>query len=108
MSRVPGPRVFAAVCMALFLLALALTACQKKPADHPSASGQVEPERISVEEIKQRMAAGEAFVFIDARAPAAWKEATAKIPGSVRIPPGQLEKHLGDIPRDKAIVIYCT
>lgn len=64
--------------------------------------------RISIPELRKRMAAGEQFLFIDTRNPQAWGEADSMLPGALRIPGGEVEQHLGEIPRGKPIVTYCT
>jgi rhodanese-related sulfurtransferase len=64
--------------------------------------------RITVHEVGTRMQAGEQFVFVDTRNPQAWAESAVKLPGALRIPADQLEKHLFELPKNKPIVAYCT
>ena len=64
--------------------------------------------RISIDELRARMEAGEDFVFIDTRNPQAWAESDAKLPGALRIPGSEVEQHLSELPKDKPIVTYCT
>jgi len=64
--------------------------------------------RISVDEMRKRMKAGEQFAFIDSRNPQAWGESDVKLPGAIRIPADQVEQHLAGIPKDKPLVAYCT
>lgn len=64
--------------------------------------------RITANELKRRMAAGEQFTILDARNPQAWAQASDKANGAVRA-----DLHAGDaalprIPRDKPAVAYCT
>lgn len=47
-------------------------------------------------------------LFVDARNPVAWREATTKLPGAVRVPANALNSHIGELPRDRPIVTYCT
>jgi rhodanese-related sulfurtransferase len=68
----------------------------------------MEPTRITVEEVRERMGRGEPFTFIDARNPKAWGEADQKLPGAIRVPADEVDKHLAEIPRDRVIVTYCT
>jgi len=68
----------------------------------------MEPQRISVDEVKHRLDTGEAVVFLDARADEAWRKAEMQIPKSRRVPPDAVEAHLDDIPRRGLIVPYCT
>ena len=67
-----------------------------------------EPERISVDELKQRLDKGESIFFIDTRNEQAWSEAEDKVPGAVRIHFSQLDKHLDELPNDHLLVTYCT
>ena len=47
----------------------------------------MEPTRVTVDEVKERMGRGEQFAFIDTRNPKAWGESDAKLPGrSVFLP----------------------
>ena len=66
------------------------------------------PTRITVEEAKARMDRGEPLLFIDSRNPEAWAKASVKLPGAVRVPAGETEKHLKEIAPDRTIVTYCT
>jgi rhodanese-related sulfurtransferase len=71
-------------------------------------AAQEEPVRISREEVKRRLDAGEHVVFLDTRSVDAWRKADAQIPGSTRVPPDDVEQHLNEIPREGLIVTYCT
>jgi rhodanese-related sulfurtransferase len=64
--------------------------------------------RITPDEVKERMDRGEPFTFIDARNPKDWAEAKEQLPGAIRVPADEVEKHLSEIPRDRTIVAYCT
>jgi len=64
--------------------------------------------RISVEELKKRMDAGEDFTMIDTRNPQAWKEADTTLPEAIRVNADRLEETLRDIPMNKPVVAYCT
>ena len=65
-------------------------------------------ERISVDEVKARMDSGEKFFFVDVRDEGAWEKSSLKIEGALRIPAEEVEKRLGDLPRDRPIVAYCS
>ncbi len=67
-----------------------------------------EPARISMDELRARMNAGEPFVFLDTRNPQAWGESDTKIPGALRVPVAEVDEYLQEIPRNKPIVTYCT
>ena len=68
----------------------------------------MEVTRVTAEEIKERMARGEQFTFVDTRNPQAWGAAETKLPGAVRVPADEVAQHLSEIPRDRAIITYCT
>jgi rhodanese-related sulfurtransferase len=68
----------------------------------------MEPLRITKEEVKRRLDAGEHIVFLDTRSEEAWSNAELQIPQSRRIPPDAVEQRLDEIPRDGLIVTYCT
>ncbi len=64
--------------------------------------------RITVEELKKRLDAGEDFTVIDVRNPAAWAETDTVIPEAIRIPLDELEQNLSRIPKNRPVVAYCT
>ena len=66
------------------------------------------PKRITVDEVKTAMDQERAPVFVDARSPDSWAKSAEQIPASVRIPPDEAEARLGDVPRGRPIVTYCT
>ena len=64
--------------------------------------------RITVDELKRRMDAGEGFTLIDVRNPQAWAESDSVLPGAIRVTPDKLEESLPRIPRNRPVVAYCT
>ena len=64
--------------------------------------------RITVNELKRRMEAGEDFVLIDVRNPQVWAESDTMLPEAIRIPMEKLEESLPRIPKNKPVVVYCT
>lgn len=68
----------------------------------------METTRITVDEVKERLDRGEPFTFIDTRNPIAWAESDKKLPQAIRIPANELEQHLDEIPKDRAVIVYCT
>ena len=64
--------------------------------------------RITVQELKKRMDAGEDFTVIDTRNPNAWAETDTVIPEAIRVPLDELEQNLPRIPRNRPVVAYCT
>jgi len=64
--------------------------------------------RIQIGELRKRMESGEDIVFIDTRNPQAWAQSDVMLPRAIRVPIDDLDKHLYEIPKNKAIVAYCT
>lgn len=64
--------------------------------------------RITVDELKRRMDAGEDFTLIDVRNPQAWAESDTMLPEAIRIPLDKLEENLPRIPQNRPAVAYCT
>jgi rhodanese-related sulfurtransferase len=67
-----------------------------------------EAPRITVEELKRRMDAGEDFTVIDVRNPNAWAETDTVIPEAIRVSLDKLEEDLPRIPKNRPVVAYCT
>jgi len=64
--------------------------------------------KITVEDLRKRMEAGEEFVFLDVRNPEAWAESEAMVPNAIRVPLDSFEQQLPHIPKEQNIVTYCT
>jgi rhodanese-related sulfurtransferase len=64
--------------------------------------------RITVDELKRRMEAGEDFTVIDVRNPREWAQSETMLPEAMRIQASDLDKNLARIPKNKPIVAYCT
>jgi rhodanese-related sulfurtransferase len=68
----------------------------------------MEATKVSAHEVKAKMDRGDSLVFIDARNAKAWGESTMKIPGAIRVPADDVERHLREIPHDRPVITYCT
>ena len=68
----------------------------------------MEATRITTDEVKERMDRGEEFAFVDTRNPKAWAESDKKLPNAIRVPAEELGQHLEEIPKDRAVLTYCT
>ena len=68
----------------------------------------MEATRITTDEMRERLDRGEQFTFIDTRNPTAWGESDKKLPNAIRVPADQLAQHLNEIPKDRAVIAYCT
>jgi rhodanese-related sulfurtransferase len=66
------------------------------------------PVPISASEAKQMLDSGAHIIFVDARNPTAWGQATNKLPGAIRIPVDEVHQHLRELPSDGTVVTYCT
>lgn len=64
--------------------------------------------RITIDDLRKRMKAGENFAFIDTRNPQAWEQSDVMLPEALRVPLDNFEEHLYDIPKNKPVVTYCT
>jgi len=64
--------------------------------------------RVTADEVIERMNRGEQFYFIDTRNPKAWADSDEKLPGALRIPADEIDRHLAEIPHDRAIITCCT
>jgi rhodanese-related sulfurtransferase len=68
--------------------------------------------RISKEELKQRLDAGQAPVVVDARLKYPYEHSTVRLPGAIRWGPAGLagpprgRVGQGELPRDREIVVY--
>jgi rhodanese-related sulfurtransferase len=64
--------------------------------------------RITIDELRRRMDAGEDFTFIDTRNPQAWAQSDVMLPEAIRVPADKFDEGLYEIPKNKPIVAYCT
>ena len=64
--------------------------------------------RISVEELRQEIEKGSAPVIVDVRSTTAQTLERHRIPGAVHVPVQDAARHLGELPRDREIILYCT
>lgn len=67
-----------------------------------------EAPRITVDQLKQRMDAGEDITLVDVRNPQAWAQSDTMMPEAIRVPVDEFEQHLAQIPKNRPIVTYCT
>jgi hydroxyacylglutathione hydrolase len=68
----------------------------------------MEATKVSAHEVKAKMDRGDPLVLIDARNAKAWGESAVKMPGAIRVPADEVDRHLHEIPRDRPIITYCT
>lgn len=77
----------------------------KKPASGPAATNPDEARRVTIDELEAMIKDGSVYI-VDVRNQAAYD--IGHIPGSVLIPAGDIVKHIGELPKDKTIVTYCS
>jgi outer membrane protein OmpA-like peptidoglycan-associated protein len=81
---------------------------QSSPEAAKTAAQPGEIERITVDELKEKIAKHEPVTIIDSRSQGSYDATATKIKGAIRIPADDLQARLKDIPRDKEVVVYCT
>jgi membrane protein DedA with SNARE-associated domain/rhodanese-related sulfurtransferase len=64
--------------------------------------------KISVDELKQRLDAGEPITVVDVRHPLTLEVDPEAIPGALNLLMEEIEDRHHEIPRDRDIVLYCT
>jgi len=66
--------------------------------------------RVQVQELAARLASDEAshVLIVDVRSHGYYDSGGARIKGSIRIEPNNLEEEIKNLPRDKDIYLYCT
>ena len=64
--------------------------------------------RITPEEVKRRLDAGEGLLILDLRSSLEFDAEPHTIPGALRIPFEELEKVHHQVPRDREIILFCT
>ena len=64
--------------------------------------------RIRAEELRQKLDSDNGVVVVDLRNNMAYADSDRILPGAIRIPPAEFEKHSQSLPRNQEIVFYCT
>jgi membrane protein DedA with SNARE-associated domain len=64
--------------------------------------------RITPEELKRKLDAGEDMVVVDLRHSVEFESDDAKVPGAIHLDPEEIGQRHVEIPRDRDIVLYCT
>jgi membrane protein DedA with SNARE-associated domain len=64
--------------------------------------------RITPEELRRRIDAGEGVVVVDLRHSVEFAADPAMVPGALHLLPDELEERHREIPRDREVVLYCT
>jgi rhodanese-related sulfurtransferase len=64
--------------------------------------------KLTADEVKQQLDHGESLIFIDARSAESWGKSDQQIPGSLRVPPDEVEKFVAALPKEATMITYCT
>lgn len=64
--------------------------------------------RITVDELRQRLDAGEEVVILDLRSSASLEENPLVIRGAIHVNMDDIDKRQSELPRDRDIVLYCS
>jgi membrane protein DedA with SNARE-associated domain/rhodanese-related sulfurtransferase len=64
--------------------------------------------RISVAELHAQLSSGAVPVVVDVRSATAQGLELHRIPGALHVPMHEVERHMGRLPRDSEIILYCT
>jgi membrane protein DedA with SNARE-associated domain len=64
--------------------------------------------RITVDELKSKIDAGEEVVIVDLRHSLDFEADPKTIPGAFRMDAKELEEKNGQLPRDRDVILYCT
>ena len=66
------------------------------------------PSPLTVADVNELIARGQPIAFIDSRNPIAWGSSKLTLPGALRIPIDEVERHLPALPKDRRLIVYCT
>lgn len=64
--------------------------------------------RITVEQIRRELDAGEKIIFVDARSEDSYRDSHEQLPGAMRVPPDDAELYANELPGNAITVCYCT
>jgi membrane protein DedA with SNARE-associated domain len=64
--------------------------------------------RITPDELRQKLDAGEDIVVVDLRDSLEFEADTGAVPGALHMLPDELDARHEEIPRDREVILYCT
>lgn len=64
--------------------------------------------KVDPAELFERMNSGDGVVIVDLRSEDDFMRSGVALPGSVRIPPAEFDRHAPHLSREKEIILYCT
>ncbi len=77
-----------------------------RPTPSPRTPSPAEIPRIRVQELWERLQAGEAIVIVDVRSRQEYEQ--EHIAGAISLPLEELSRRAAELPRDRLLVFYCT
>ncbi|MEK6300197.1 MAG: rhodanese-like domain-containing protein [Acidobacteriota bacterium] len=82
----------------------------ERPAPDTTATGSddADVERITVDDLKAKIAKNEPMTIIDDRSEGSFESSETQIKGSIRMTVDEIQSRLKEIPRNREIVTYCT
>lgn len=93
---------------AVLVVALLLAYIIRKHLARQQFQRQLWMERITPEELRTRLDAGERIAIVDLRHPLDFLPYPQLLPGAIRLLPETIDEHHAEIPRDREVVLYCT
>ena len=67
-----------------------------------------QPEQISPEDAWRLVEEGADPVFLDTRNAKHWGQSDVKLPGALRIWREELAERIGEVPRGRTVIAYCS
>lgn len=64
--------------------------------------------RIDAGDLLRKLDSGDGAVVVDLRSQTAYSDSLRMLPGAIRIPPEEFDRHVNALPQEKEIVFYCT
>ncbi|MBD3367172.1 MAG: hypothetical protein GF405_03215 [Candidatus Eisenbacteria bacterium] len=93
-------------CFTLVTLIAVLAGCSGGGGGETVALGG--PERVTIEQVERWLAEGRTLVLIDSRSDVAWERGSTKAEGAIRVPPGDVDSVIEQIPTEGTLIVYCT
>ena len=88
------------------LALLLLAACSRSAGPAGAVASTADVPRITPQELKAKLDAGEPVIVADARSAASYE--ASHIAGAISVPATGVQDHLDALPQDAQIVFYCT
>ena len=73
-----------------------------------TGSDDADVERITVDELKAKIAKNDPMTIIDDRSEGSFETSETQIKGAIRMTVDEIQARLKEIPRDREVITYCT